>query len=133
MKVACEGKKFEQGTKQIFTYQGERVRSKSEKIIADALYRKQVAYKYECPLIINGLGKVYPDFTILNVQQRKEIYWEHFGMMDNTAYCEKAVYKINCYQKAGFYIGEQLILTFETAKNPLDTELVEHLIMKQLC
>lgn len=73
---------------EIYSDKGERVRSKSEKIIADMLYRNGVPYRYECPININGIGTIYPDFTILNVRKRKELYWEHFGMMDVPEYCE---------------------------------------------
>lgn len=71
-------------------------------------------YKYECPLHINGLGTIYPYSTILDTKKRREIYWEHFGMMDNEDYAEKAIYRINCYIKAGYIIGQNLICTYET-------------------
>ena len=49
-----------------YTIKGERVRSKSEKIIADELYRYQIPYKYEFPLTLathNRNIQLYPDFT----------------------------------------------------------------------
>ena len=61
-----QGKEFQEGTSVIFTDKGERVRSKSEKIIADYLYRNNILYKYEKPLYLKGYGTVYPDFTFLS-------------------------------------------------------------------
>lgn len=51
-----EGKQFREGEPVILTDRGERVRSKSEKIIADYLFRKGIPYKYEKPLYLKGLG-----------------------------------------------------------------------------
>ena len=42
-----QGKEFKEGTPLILTEKGERVRSKSEKILADYFYRKNILYKYE--------------------------------------------------------------------------------------
>ncbi len=119
------GKPFEEGTAVIRTDKGERVRSKSEKIIADMLYRRGVLYRYEAPVSLRGFGLVYPDFTILNVEKRKEIYWEHLGMMDHKDYCESALRKVEAYQQSGIYLGDRLILTYETAKYPLETAAIE--------
>lgn len=47
----------------ILTDRGERVRSKTEKIMADYFYRKGIEYKYEQPIYLKGLGTVYPDFS----------------------------------------------------------------------
>lgn len=50
----------------------ERVRSKSEVIIADILNQEGIPYRYECPLQLKGWGKVYPDFTVLSERERPE-------------------------------------------------------------
>ena len=44
---------------EIYSVNGEKVRSKSEKIIADSLYYNKIPYKYEKPLNIDGVT-VYP-------------------------------------------------------------------------
>ena len=69
--------------------------------------------------------KKYPDFRVLNVSQRKEFIWEHFGMMDNPEYIESALRKIETYKSAGIYVGESLIVTWETMDNPLSTEMIK--------
>lgn len=49
-------------------------------------------------------------------------------MMDNSAYAEKALLKIESYEKNSIYPGKQLILTHETASRPLNIKIVESLI-----
>ena len=112
----------------LITERGERVRSKSEKIIADKLYSMGIPYKYECPLKLRGYGTVYPDFTILNIQSRQEIYLEHFGIMDNPQYASKAIIKLESYLKNGIHLGKNLLITFETYQRPLDTRLLEQML-----
>ncbi len=126
------GKGFERGTVELFTSRGERMRSKSEIIIADMLDKYGIPYKYENPVYLHGVGTVYPDFTILNLHQRKEIYWEHFGMMDSPEYCEKALKKLETYQRNGYLLGDRLIITYETSRYPLETETMERNI-RQYC
>ena len=121
------GKEFYEGTAEIVTEKGERVRSKSEKILADYFYRNNILYQYEKPLYLKGYGTVYPDFTFLSKKTRKEIYWEHEGMMDKPEYAKSAVKKIESYQRNGIHLGERLILTFETELTVLNSQIVEEL------
>ena len=63
-------KPFKEGAKVFYTDRGERVRSKSEQLIANLLNRLGIPYRYECPIKVAVNGKVqtwYPDFTILDV------------------------------------------------------------------
>ena len=106
------------------TQRGEKVRSKSEVIIADALYYAGVPYHYEKPLKI-GNKVIYPDFTVLNVRTRKEYYWEHLGMLDNEDYLDKALRKLDSYELHGIREGNNLILTRETAKFPINISNVK--------
>ncbi len=126
------GKAFKEGMPVILTEKGERVRSKSEKILADFFYRNNILYKYEKPLNLSGYGIVYPDFTFLSRKLRREIYWEHEGMMDKPEYAIKAVKKLNSYQMNGILPGERLILTFETEQDVLNTRIVSELVDKYL-
>lgn len=130
--TSYQGKEFQEGTPVILTEKGERVRSKSEKILADYFYRKDILYKYEKPIYLKGYGTVYPDFTFLSSKTRQEMYWEHEGMMDNQEYARSAVRKIESYQKNGIYPGERLILTFETQQSMLNQNIVENLVEKYL-
>lgn len=71
-----------------YSNKGERVRSKSEVMIADALAQAGLPYRYECPLML-GTAVVHPDFTILRREDRKELFWEHLGRMDDVGYVMK--------------------------------------------
>ena len=125
-------KEFREGTPVILTEKGERVRSKSEKILADYFYRNGIPYKYEKTLYLKGMGYVYPDFTFLSEKTGREIYWEHDGRMDDPVYAQNAVRKILAYEENKIYPGERLILTFETSNLILDTDLVKKLAVRYL-
>ena len=127
-----EGKGFAEGTPVILTNSGIRVRSKSEKILADYFDSVGIAYKYECPLNLKGYGTVYPDFTFLPRGADREIYWEHEGMMDNPDYSRSAIQKIETYAKNGIVCGENLILTFETSASTINMGLVKMMAKKYL-
>lgn len=127
-----QGKEFQDSMPCILTERGERVRSKSEKIMADYFFRNEIVYKYEKPLYLKGLGTVYPDFTFLSPRTGEEIYWEHDGRMDDPVYAKNAVKKIEAYENNGIYPGERLILTFETECTILNTQTIEKLVHKYL-
>lgn len=124
------GKGFSDEDVLIYSEKGERVRSKTEKIIADYLYRNNIPYKYEKPLVLKGYGTVYPDFTLLPADTYEEIYWEHDGRMDDPVYASNAVKKIKLYEENGMYIGNRLILTFETQKIVLNTEDIRRVVKR---
>lgn len=130
--VEYTGKAFDANTPELCTARGERVRSKSEIIIADLLHHEGIPYRYEYPVYLRGFGTVYPDFTVLNVRLRKEIYWEHMGMMDDPEYVQKALQKLITYEQNGIYPGENLILTFETKQLPINQKLVLQMIHRYL-
>lgn len=127
-----KGKGFQEGTPVILTEKGERVRSKSEKIMADYFFRHRIEYKYECPLYLKGFGTIYPDFTFLSKESEKEIYWEHQGKVDDPNYARNMVRKINAYENNGIFQGERLILTYETEQTILNTGKIEQLVKRYL-
>ena len=124
------GKMFDENAPEIYTEKGERVRSKSEKIIADKLFLMGIPYRYECPLRLTERLVVHPDFTILKVAERKELYWEHFGMMDDADYVENVMMKLSSYEKNGIFLGINLFVTFETAQNPLNARALDAILKK---
>lgn len=126
---------FKEGLPEIYSERGERVRSKSEKIIADKYNLLKIPYRYEQPLILLDRGKkvrVRPDFTVLNIRTRTQRYHEHLGKMDDPEYINKNIYKLRLYEKNGIFVGDQLILTYETADQPLDMKHFEALIQRFL-
>lgn len=122
--VKYQGKGFNEEMPEFYTAKGERVRSKSELIIANLLNGEGIPYRYEYPIHLKGMGKIYPDFTVLNVRMRKEMYLEHLGMMDDPSYAERALQKIATYEQNGIFTGEKLILTYETRKKPINQKQI---------
>ena len=127
--LSYKKKSFAEDAPKYATARGDFVRSKSENIIADTLYRLSIPYRYEFPLELKSEDgrriKLHPDFCCLNLRTRQEFYWEHFGLMDNPAYAEQAVVKLGLYAHNGFYLGKNLIITTETSKQPISTKLIE--------
>lgn len=142
-------KPFQPDAPELYTARGERVRSKSEVIIADTLSRLGIPYHYEFPLTLKSGGRasnsgtfstdsgttdsrskitVHPDFLCLNLRTRQEFIWEHFGLMDEPAYSSKAVQKLQTYNQNGIHPGLNLIISTETTEFPLNTKHIENLI-----
>ncbi|MCQ2982128.1 MAG: hypothetical protein MJ178_05190 [Treponemataceae bacterium] len=123
---------FHAGAPVIYTDQGQRVRSKSEKIIADKLNQLHIPYRYEVPLRLKDRqGRsiiIHPDFTILNVATRQEMYFEHFGLMNDEKYRTTAFEKLAAYQRSGYYPGHRLLCTFEGTDAPLDSRSLEQML-----
>lgn len=130
--IDYQPKGFKEGIPVIMTERGERVRSKSEKIMADYFYRRGIVYKYECPIYLKSMGTVYPDFTFLSPKTEEEIYWEHNGKCDDSVYARKMVRKINAYERNGIFPGDKLILTYETEQTVLNTDKIEQLVRRYL-
>ena len=120
-------KSFNEGQPVFYTARGETVRSKSEVIIADRLFANGIPYKYECPIKI-GKITIHPDFTILRISDRKIMYWEHNGKMGDPDYVEKMVNRINLYNQAEIFQGDNLFLTFESEKTPFDIKTLDNII-----
>lgn len=108
---------------------GNLVRSKSEAFIDTLLFQNYLPYRYECQLSLSD-SIFYPDFTIRHPQTGEFFYWEHFGMMDDPIYCEKAISKLRkyCYHK--IIPSVNLITTFETREHPLTMDAIEKLIQQ---
>ena len=118
--------------KDFFTDKGEHVRSKSEVIIANILNRMGVPYYYEFPLKLKNNVTVHPDFCCLNLRTRKEIFWEHFGLMDDNNYSNNAVKKIRNYTENGYFAGDSFIYTMETSDQTLNTKEIEKIVKNYL-
>ena len=126
--VKYSGNPHEFAVHTIFSEKGEKMRSKSEKIIADKLYHLHIPYRYEYPLILADGSTIYPDFSILNVQDRRVVIMEHHGMMQNEKYARKALSIIDQYTLNGFEVGYDVIHTFESDDIPLNTISLEIII-----
>ena len=150
--VTWQGHSFSLDTPIYDTANKEQVRSKSEVIIADALYRHGIPYRYEYPVELFTSTKsrdnneyfrnkehqhvktitLHPDFLCLNVHTRQEYIWEHFGLMDDPDYAKNAASKLRLYAENNIFPGRNLILTMETQTIPLSTLSIEKIITEFL-
>ena len=114
---------------------GLRVRSKSEAILAELLYSLHIPFTYEKPLRVKGSDgrwrTVYPDFTF-QLPDGREIYLEHFGMMNDSAYREVNYRKLTDYFLNEIYPPHNLIITMDGPDGELDIAAVFQLIRQQL-
>lgn len=115
------------------TQQGDKVKSKSEVIIADRLDSAGVPYVYEVTMGLDDGDSIrYPDFLVLNKRTRKQYIWEHLGMMDNGSYCVESQIKLEEYARNGYFPGKNLLITYESQNRPLSTRYVDQLIKEFL-
>ena len=120
---------FDDSAPGYFTESGVRVRSKSELIIANRFEKYHVPFLYEVPVYIGG-NTFRPDFLVLKLPERKEIYWEHLGMLGSADYSDKNIWKINTYSSGGIVLGDNLIVTLESSQVPLSTDNIDQIIKK---
>lgn len=125
-------KEFEDNSPIILTKNKERVRSKSEKILADLFFDNGLTYKYEYPLLLKNGLEIRPDFTFISPNDNKKIYWEHFGMMDDPKYIKNFKRKIETYAKNDILIGKNLIVSFELSTTLPDIEYINKMIKLHL-
>ena len=123
---------FKDTDPEFYTAKGERVRSKSEILIADSLFRHGVPYLCEYPVYDNGVIFAAPDFKCLNVRLRKEYYWEHLGKLGDQDYVNRNANKFEKYTLSKDFDESSLILTFETETHPLNTKVIEEKIRRYL-
>jgi len=104
------------------TTNGDRVRSKSEVIIANELKNHGISYEYE-KLLWSKKGDTFkrPDFTVF--YEGEEYYWEHLGRMDDPAYVETWEAKRKWYEQNEF--TDRLILSEEDSRGLDSRKIVE--------
>ena len=125
-------KAFSEDFPELYTKKNERVRSKSEILIANALADSGVPYMYEHPMKLKNGNIIYPDFRVLNVGKRKEYIWEHLGQMDRGIYAENALNRIFNYEDSGYYPRKHIIISWESSTRPLNTKTINQLIKQYL-
>lgn len=111
----------------IKTMQGCIVRTKSEALIANALYSARIPFRYECELKLGNIS-IFPDFTILHPITNEVVYLEHLGLLEKSDYREDFIRKIKLYINNGFFPGINLFFTSETEDRPLDQNQIDCII-----
>lgn len=102
---AYESKPIDDERNEFYTNKGERVRSKSEKIIADHFERRGILYRYEKPLYL---------------------------MMDDSVYYNATLRKLDIYEKNDILLGRDLLVFHETGKRALNMKNVDKYIQQYL-
>lgn len=102
---AYESKPIDDERNEFYTNKGERVRSKSEKIIADHFERRGILYRYEKPLYL---------------------------MMDDSVYYNATLRKLDIYEKNDILLGRDLLVFHETGKRALNMKKVDKYIQQYL-
>ncbi len=113
------------------TLKGERVRSKSEVIIADILFLKGVEYHYEENLTL-GAETIAPDFKVAVASQRRFRRLEHFGMLSSSKYLEECLWKLRLYFSHKYVPWDDIIFTFEAQDGGIDAQTIGWII-DQFC
>jgi len=119
---------FHEDEKIYDTKRGEKVRSKSEAILADMFYELGIPYHYEKELVLSDGRSRYPDFTLLQLRTKTEIYWEHFGLLENEEYRHNTIQKLDEYRKSGIFVGKNLLFSYETSQSPLDIKGIRKMV-----
>ena len=101
------------------TANGEYVRSKSEVIVADALFYNNVIYAYERKIVLENGNQFLPDFTI-DCFNGNILLWEHLGMLTNQGYRKKWLFKKREYALNGFIEGENLFISKDLENGSID-------------
>lgn len=133
--VTYEPGYFRPDTSEYLTDRGERVRSKSEQLIANLLNRLGIPYRYEYPttIMVDGRPKTWrPDFLILDVKNRREFFLEHLGRLGEPEYAKNAFQKMRVYEENGMNEATNMLYSFETNDVPLDLQLVELKVLRKL-
>ena len=103
----------------MLTASGEKVRSKSEVILADRLAGNGLEYYYE-PGILLGEQVFHPDFLIRLPGREDFVLWEHRGLTE-AAYLQSWNEKILLYRDQGILEGSNLFVSYDTADGGLDS------------
>ncbi len=103
------------------------VRSKSEVIIANALWHYGIPFHYEEKFHTFDGDYFFPDFTI-HLPDGSIIIWEHLGLLNKMQYCEKTAKKLYYLQLSHYTIGKNLILTQDNWQGSCDSENIYHII-----
>ncbi len=107
--------------------QGEDMRSGGEMYISSRLDHFGIPYRYEAPLNIPDLN-YNPDFTILRPRDRKIIYWEHFGKVNDYEYVLRNIGKVRDYIDYGIKPWDNLIMTYNNEKGGYNGKLIDAMI-----
>lgn len=97
--------------RKVRTSRGLYVRSKSEALIAETLYRYGIPFHYDEEIML-GESQFAPDFTFEDADGQL-FFWEHMGMMERENYATRNFRKLANYRANGILPGGRLLLSFD--------------------
>lgn len=116
----------------------ERLKRKSELVIAEALSSAGITFEYERPLSLGGTVR-FPDFTIDDETSGRLIFWERLGMLELTGYRLSWEKKLSWYRAQGVLpanegdgVNGTLVTTTESTKEGFDAASVQAVIRRYL-
>lgn len=112
------------------TRQGRRVRSKSEVFWNDALMDAAAVFRYENALTLKSGKVIYPDFTVLHPTDRRLVFIEHFGRMDDPKYAMNSMRRLQEYAENGYIPGRDVFFTMETKEQPLTSTQITAILRR---
>ena len=102
------------------TLKGEKVRSKSEALIANMLFVKNIEYHYEEETDIGG-RTITPDFRIYVKSQNKFKLLEHLGLLVKEKYRSDALEKMELYFSNGYRLYDDILFTCDDLDGRINT------------
>jgi len=106
------------------TLKGHMVRSKSELVIANELFRRGIPYEYEKQFSgSSGSGTRWPDFSFVD-PAGDVLIWEHLGMLARADYRRAWEEKRAWYADSGINSGDRLFTTADDLQGGLDAHAI---------
>lgn len=109
------------------SHNGVKMRSDGELYITARLDHFGIPHRYECQTGIPDLG-YWPDFTILRPRDRKILYWEHFGKVNDYGYVMGNIEKVTKYIEYGIVPWDNLIMTYNNKDGGFNAKLIDAMI-----
>ena len=109
---------------------GLKVRSKSELLIAEALHRHGLQFRYEQVYTVDKYT-VSAVFSIMRADGKLFI-WEHEGLMGQRQYAQRQRRKAEIFEMLGFCPWDNMIITYDTGDGNADLRIIGSEIQNKL-
>lgn len=106
---------------------GTEMRSLGELVVGGRLKHYGIPYRYEAEIGHPDISYV-PDFTIMRPRDKKIIYWEHLGMVNDEDYLKRNKQKFDVYEMYGIVPWDNLIVSYSQANGGINEKLIDSLI-----
>nr|MCR4676243.1 hypothetical protein [Sphaerochaetaceae bacterium] len=116
--------------RKFMTKRGENVKSEALALIADKLYQAGINYECEPIIKLSGRGKILnPEFVVMNKVTGEKFLWLHFDNMGSKIYSSTVFMpRFIKYNKLGFIMGVNMIVTCEKKEEPIEEEEIDDTI-----